>query len=427
MLLFDLEPVKKIVDIYCNATEMNCSLLNMEGEVIYSNKTDGGVCRFCEYLETTIQENLNCANVHRYGMYQAERFEGKYTFFCPLGLVHWASPIIIRNRMEAALLGGPVLLLDHDEYLQELMVKHRIPQSEYEILRIELEQIPVIGHGRLAYLSDLLFFMAEHFSRDETLKLANQKQEIEELNENIDEYLPYLKSMGGDTTETRYPIEKESELLQLISVGDKSGARRTLNEILGNVFFSGSNDFEVVKARVLELIVLLSRAALRGGASTEEIFGLNYKYLSEIHTFRTVEQLATWLAKIMSRFSDCVFDLRDVKHVDVIYKALEYIKKNYMNKISLTEVAQVSNISASYFSKIFKEEMGTNFNNYLNEVRVNMSKRLLIDDSIPLVDVAFMSGFEDQSYYSKVFKKITGISPGKYRGSMGRLLAENAG
>jgi YesN/AraC family two-component response regulator len=129
----------------------------------------------------------------------------------------------------------------------------------------------------------------------------------------------------------------------------------------------------------------------------------------------------------MGRFTDCVFDLKDVKHVDVIYKALDFIKKNYMNKISLTDVAQVSNISPSYFSKVFKEEMGMNFNNYLNELRVNMSKRLLLDDSIPLVDVAFMTGFEDQSYFSKVFKKVTGSSPGKYRESMGRLLSEKTG
>jgi YesN/AraC family two-component response regulator len=134
-----------------------------------------------------------------------------------------------------------------------------------------------------------------------------------------------------------------------------------------------------------------------------------------------------WLSRIMIRFSDCVFDLKDVKHVDVIYKALEFIKNNYMNKISLADVAEVAHISPSYFSKIFKEEMGCNFNTYLNEVRVNMSKRLLLDDSISLVDIAFLTGYEDQSYFSKVFKKMTGISPGKYRESKGRKQANQSG
>ena len=63
----------------------------------------------------------------------------------------------------------------------------------------------------------------------------------------------------------RYPIEKETELLNQIANADIQGAKKTLNEILGSVFFSSGNDFEIIKSRVLELVVLLSRAALKGG------------------------------------------------------------------------------------------------------------------------------------------------------------------
>ncbi|MGI6777080.1 MAG: helix-turn-helix transcriptional regulator [Acetivibrionales bacterium] len=168
---------------------------------------------------------------------------------------------------------------------------------------------------------------------------------------------------------------------------------------------------------------MLSRAALEGGADVEQIFGLNYKYLSEIHSFSTVEELTYWLSKIMVRFTDCVFNLTDVKHVDVIYKAIDYVKRNYMKKITLEEVASQVYLSPSYFSKIFKEEMKINFNTYLNQIRIEMSKKLLLDDSIVLVDVSNLVGYEDQSYFSKVFKKMTGVSPGKYRESRGQIKA----
>jgi two-component system response regulator YesN len=62
-------------------------------------------------------------------------------------------------------------------------------------------------------------------------------------------------------------------------------------------------------------------------------------------------------------------------------------------------------LSPAYFSKIFKEEVKTNFNNYLNLVRIEMSKKLLLDDSMSLVDISSYVGYEDQSYFSKVFKK----------------------
>ena len=85
------------------------------------------------------------------------------------------------------------------------------------------------------------------------------------------------------------------------------------------VFFSSGNNFNLIKARILELIVLLSRAALEGGAEIEQIFGLNYNYLNQISKFNTIEELTYWLSKIMDRFTDCVFNLAEVKHIDTIF------------------------------------------------------------------------------------------------------------
>jgi YesN/AraC family two-component response regulator len=64
--------------------------------------------------------------------------------------------------------------------------------------------------------------------------------------------------------------------------------------------------------------------------------------------------------------------------------------------------------------------MKINFNSYLNYVRIEMSKKLLLDKSISLVDVSNLVGFEDQSYFSKVFKKLTGQTPNTYRKSRGK-------
>ena len=120
---------------------------------------------------------------------------------------------------------------------------------------------------------------------------------------------------------------------------------------------------------------------------------------------------------ILSAF---VFGMKDVKHADVIYKALNYISKNYMRKISLEEVAATVYLSPSYFSKIFKEETGTNFVTYLNSHRISVSKRLLMDNSIDIADISYLVGYEDQSYFTKSFKKMTGITPGKFRESRGQ-------
>lgn len=151
------------------------------------------------------------------------------------------------------------------------------------------------------------------------------------------------------------------------------------------------------------------------------IFGLNHLYLNKVNSFRTVEEIAHWLSGILSRFTDQVFGLPQVKHLDVISRAITYVKDNYMNKITLEETSEYVYLSPSYFSRIFKMEMGINFNKYINQVRVEAARKLLLNDQVTLVDVSSRVGFEEQSYFSKVFKKMTDVTPSRYRESRGKV------
>ena len=419
---FDFENAKRCVDAYSMSTGVNCIIIGQHGETLYTACGGRNSCMFCKKIGNMESRRQTCSNAHLYGSYQSERFGGKYVFFCPMGLVHWASPIVSGNVMKAAVLGGPVHMVEPDDFIiEEIMQKNEIQGDFYNDAMLCIRQIPVVKPDVVNSLSELLFITAVHISDTQPSRFMEER-ENQEQQSRISDYIHYIKTMGGDEeSQSTYPIDKEKELLSLIALGDKPGAQKVLNEIFGHIFFATGGNFEVIKARVLELIVLLSRAAMEGGADVEQIFGLNYRYLNEIHNFRTVEELTYWLSKIMARFTDLVFNLTDVKHVDVIYKAVDYIKRNYMKKITLEEVASHVYLSPSYFSKIFKEEMKVNFNTYLNNVRIEMSKKLLMDDSIVLVDLSNLVGFEDQSYFSKVFKKITGVSPGKYRESRGQI------
>jgi len=417
---FDFKRAKKCADVYSRSAGVNCIIMDSHGETLYSAGKENGICRFCRRLNVASTGNAGCSSAHLYGCYQAEKFGGKYVFFCSLGLAHWVSTISVEGIMHGALLSGPAMMVEPDEFLLYDLIRERNIKDD-EIAGIEeyIKDVPIIKPDRVDSLSELLFIVAAHISDIQPSKYY-QDREYNEQQADISEYIHYIKTMGGDVSNVQsYPLEKEKELLSLIALGDKAGSQKVLNEILGHIFFSTGGNFEVIKARVLELIVLLSRAALEGGADVEQIFGLNYKFLNQINGFHTVEELTFWLSGIMARFTDLVFNLADIKHVDVIYKAIDYIKRNYMKKITLEEVASNVYLSVSYFSKIFKEEMKCNFNTYLNKVRVDMSKKLLVDDSIALVDISNLVGFEDQSYFSKVFKKITGVSPGKFRESRG--------
>ena len=72
-------------------------------------------------------------------------------------------------------------------------------------------------------------------------------------------------------------------------------------------------------------------------------------------------------------------------------------------------------LNPSYFSTIFKQSCGSSFKEYLNYIRIEESKHLLTETNYSIIDIAVAVGFEDQSYFTKVFKKFTGLTPKRFR------------
>lgn len=107
--------------------------------------------------------------------------------------------------------------------------------------------------------------------------------------------------------------------------------------------------------------------------------------------------------------------LSPAKGMGAIQNALAYMSSHYEEPLTLSETAAYVKLNPSYFSTLFKKTMGASFKEHLNEIRIRESKKLLAASSYSIIDIAIMTGFEDQSYFTKVFKKITGLTPSQYR------------
>lgn len=93
-----------------------------------------------------------------------------------------------------------------------------------------------------------------------------------------------------------------------------------------------------------------------------------------------------------------------------------YLQHNYMLfGVSLDSISDILNINSSYFSMLFKKSVGVNFVDYLTELRINAAKDLLKDPFLAMSEVASMVGYESANYFTRVFKKNTGITPTEYR------------
>ena len=373
------------------------TVLDTVGQTLFESSVYAAASDFLQTLHEKMDCVESCRIAFLYSCYQARRFGGRYVFFAPSGLVYCAAPLLDgKGKMVSGVLAGPFIMTEHDDYINFDLQDHiSLSADEIKAFSERVRSVPYIEPQQAHAVSEHLYYVAStYFSHVD-------------LTEPV--------SIQADMFNAAYPIEKEDELLTAISKGDIHTANAVLADIIRQIMFHYSGNIEVLRSRVVELTVLLSRAALKGGADINAILGLNYDYLREIDSFSAVEDIVLWLQTVTRRFTERVFDFSDAKHMDIIYKAVEFIKRNYDTKLTLQEIADHLFISRQYFCRIFKEETGQTPGGYITFVRIEESKKHLRNSSVNIIDIPELVGLKSQSYFTKIFKKETGSTPGQYR------------
>ena len=284
--------------------------------------------------------------------------------------------------------------------------------------------MPFSTSERVQALALILSALAERASEGGQDEFEDARRRTEQQ-ARISEEIHETKRRGASGERiSGYPLEKERALLASIRRGDETSGRKILNELLGIVFFADSPHFELVRFRAVELLVLLSRAAMEAGGDADGILGANYRYLRRIQDASDQEELAALLSASLERFSRLAFAFRGLKHSTALRKAERHVRENLAGTPALADASAAAGLSPSYFSTVFKEETGEGFSDFVNRLRVEKAADLLTGSELSLADIALSCGFGEQSWFSKVFKRRMGVSPGRYRDAGGRGFSE---
>lgn len=108
-------------------------------------------------------------------------------------------------------------------------------------------------------------------------------------------------------------------------------------------------------------------------------------------------------------------DYQSYKAGALTRRAKDYIKANFSKTITLEDVAREIHVSPQYLSKLFKEETGENFIEYLTGIRIRNAKSLLEGDELSIKEICYNIGYSDPNYFSRIFKKIVGVTPTEYK------------
>lgn len=394
--------------MYTTACEVSSRVISASGDLVtqFEDKLSG--C-FCSVVGNQKCANENCKHSSLYGGLQAEKLGQEYIFLCPYGLTNWAVPIMDEKRAVYYVVGGPVLIHEVDEIMVDKIIQRNQNESRKRLLTV-LNEIPVMDCQRVRYLARVLFGLVQGIVGS-NMDVLLERQQYNQLGAAIGQTIHELKQGCGNSDS--YPYKLETDLVTKVKIGDKRGAREVLNEILGVIYFEDSV-FEIKKSRLIELAVVLARASIEAGADLEVIFGIEYSYLSNLEDSTDLMEMSNLLVKVLERFIECAFALSSVKNRNLIFRAIAYIRNHMEKEISLEDVAAEVGLSAAYFSKLFKEEMSITYTDYLNKVRIEAAKMLLRQDN-SLAEISQAVGYNDQSYFSKVFKKYTGLTPRRWR------------
>ena len=214
--------------------------------------------------------------------------------------------------------------------------------------------------------------------------------------------------------ETGYPAEREKHLEEMILKGDAPGAVADA-ELFFRWMVERYPDHDMaIRLKVLEFVMRAEYSVFHEG-------GMKYHFLDRDDYLQTVlaaenyEELKSWFLRKIAESARNVSTKADEKANRVISKARAFIDRNFSRDLTLEEVSREVHVSPYYFSKLFKEQVGENYINYLTLKRIETAKQLLADGRLNVKNICNEVGYNDPNYFSRLFKRFEGVTPTEYR------------
>lgn len=351
-----------------------------------------------------------CAEENIFAMNEALRFGSTYLMNSHTGLIFFALPVMCNQTVVGGIVSSRILPMElYTIITDEKNTKDYV--NDEHIIRT-VKSIPVIEASTVRIASENLFSLALSYNLvNETLLSSRRASNEQEAN--IAEVIATTK-VHSENYHLLY-LYKEKELIERIKASDRHGAVRILNDILVGVFGVSSTPIDVIKVRLMELIVIISRAAVEAGVKSETLLGLNYSYFRDIAKINDSVGLTHWIVRVLENYINEVGAHSETTRDSRISRALKYVEEHHTARITLDDVSSAVGLSPSHFAHEFKKEVGVSFITYVNNVKLTRAASMLTATANSVVEIAYDLGYSDQSYFIKQFKSKYKMTPLAYR------------
>jgi two-component system, response regulator YesN len=390
----DLPRVRELAAEYRTATGLPLCLVDLAGTPAWSL----GTCPLCTRIPGSRKMGSLCRAHHRKGIEESFRWGEPYISVCPFGLVTFTVPLSRDGRLKAGLVSGFSVF----------------PQMEKDIHEEALARLRfrVVPSEALRRNADLLFDLTGRHGVND-MKLIGESREKSMQQFTIANYLADARSGGQDLVAS--VVRMQNEIIDKVVLGDLAGSREIINRFLGVIFLESGMNFDVLKVRLLEFIIIISRAAIEKGISSDGLLGPHYSFLTDINAATGFDELFWKVTKALENFSGTVSEqLGRRTHVHVT-RMKEYVKKNFTTKVAAHDVAAAAGISVSRALHLFRQECGLPLSAWIARERIEYAKYLMDHTADTMAVIASECGFFDQSHFTKTFQALVHMPPSQYK------------
>lgn len=392
------------ITAFSNVSQVPATLIDSNGTIQWEYLPER---KFCSIFSHYNQCHKDCIQNLKTSARTAVNLKEPYLFMCKAGLIKIAFPVkSAGSETSGCFFIGPICMgTSKDNLINRLMKKTTIATEQMTSLLKFAEQIQIKSSHDTSYLYDVFCNCVLSYNiLENNFGIIPSEHTISSFQSN--EKMPY--------TTNHYPETLPQNLVYHIKTGDKESALDALRLIYEKIYLLEAGNFNATKVRLTEMLHYLSRS-ISADLLTVPFYIADMEALHNAYAFsdfyRTAQLFIIHLAENLSTsmyYGDS----------PVIKNAVTYINTYFNLNITLASTAENLRVNPSYLSTLFKAEMQKTFSEYLLEVRLNNSIQLLLSTHLSITDIAINTGFSNQSYYIKMFKKNYGMTPGQYRKKM---------